>query len=259
MLVGLTAAVTIGQQPGDKPPDKNSSNELKPSWAVGDSWTVRATAIQSQASTEANDPQQQSAPVDWQFTVTGTDKIKERFCYRVSVVCLEAGRQHPATTLWLDADSRTLTRVESKIMVKGQWRTFTETYITADGKPTPVLGPLPALPLDFPVIAVDGTTKSLAGQTYQTIYGDTGIKALGDVGFAFAVDQSVTPVDAKFVKSLAPQSEAEDVTKVELRGAGRTISQLWHAGDPWPIYSNNGMTEARLMEVKRADANAEGF
>jgi hypothetical protein len=110
--------------------------------------------------------------------------------------------------------------------------------------------------LDFPVFTQEGGTKNLASQTYEAVYGDKGVKSIDDVGFTFSVDQSFSPVKADYVKSLAPASEGEGVVEVEIRGARRRVSQLWQPGAPWPIYSNNGMTEARLVEVKRA-GNAE--
>jgi hypothetical protein len=246
VLLGLTTVATIGGEPPDKPPEA-----LGPAWQVGDRWTVRAVAVQSQLATETGEPTQQpKKPMDWKFTVVGKEEIKGRPCYRVAVTCL--GRQHPITTIWCDAIHHTLIRVEAKVLIRGQWRVFTETYLPTAGTPCPVLGPLPALPLDVPVFTPDGRTKDLASQTYETIYGNAGTKAIGDVGFAFSVDQSVTPVQAEYVKSLVPESEAKGVVEVEIRGAGRRVSQLWEASAPWPIYSNNGMTEARLVEVTRA-------
>lgn len=252
VLLGLTTIVAVAQGTGDKPPGK-----VGPAWSVGDTWTVRATAIQSQDSTETEQQEKAKTPVDWRFIVVGKEDIKDRPCFRVSVTCLDEGRQQPITTLWFDVDKRTLSRVEAKIVVKGSWHVFTETYVAEGGKPTPVLGPIPALPLDFPVFTSDGVTKDLGAQTYETIYGNAGTKSLGDVGFAFMVDQSVTPVKTDHVKSLAPESEGDSVVEVEIRGAGRSITQLWQPDTPWPIYSNNGMTEARLLEVKRADVHVE--
>jgi hypothetical protein len=189
--------------------------------------------------------------------VVGVEKIKDCPCYRISVTCLSQGRQQPVTTLWFDVQNRTLIRVEAKILIKGQWRVFTETYVSQDGKPCPVLGPLPALPLDFPVFTPEGRTKNLSSQTYETVFGNAGTKSVDNVGFAFMVDQSFAPVESDYVKTLAPSSEGEGVVEVEIRGAGRRVSQLWQPGAPWPIYSNNGRTEARLVEVKRADAGGE--
>lgn len=247
MLLGLTAMVTIGEERGAQPPAR-----LGPDWRVGDSWKVRAEALQTQVAAEPSQQAQLKAPVDWKFTVSGTEEIKDRPCYRVMVVCLTPGRQQPVTTLWFDVKNRTLTRVEAKAFLKGQWRVFTETYVCEDGQACPVLGPIPALPLDFPVFAQEGETKDLTSQRYEVLYGEAGVKSVNDVGFAFSVDQSISPVKADYVKSLAPASEGEGVVEVEIRGARRRVSQLWQAGAPWPIYSNNGMAEARLVEVKRA-------
>jgi hypothetical protein len=35
---------------------------------------------------------------------------------------------------------------------------------------------------------------------------------------------------------------------VRLKAAGSLVRQLWQPGLPWPVYSNNGIAESRLVE-----------
>jgi hypothetical protein len=242
---GETTAAAAGD---DVPADK-----LKPHWEVGDQWVVETTSQVQQSGTDGKQ-KPKSKPIQWQFTVQKPEPNDPKGCYRVEVKCLTPGRQ-PAAVLWADQKSLALKRVETQLPVQGQWRKVVESYQSAGDQPSPVLGPLTALPLDMPVF--QSGTKSLQKFTYEAIAGPEGTKAVGDLGFAFEVDQHVAPAGAEQVKGLLHEDFAKELTarpavEVKLVTSERTVRQLWQPGEPWPSYSSNGRTEARLVKVVRA-------
>jgi len=44
----------------------------------------------------------------------------------------------------------------------------------------------------------------------------------------------------------------QPLVKVELKTAERTVTQLWQVGQPWPVYTKSGPTEARLVSFTPA-------
>jgi hypothetical protein len=140
--------------------------------------------------------------------------------------------------------------------VQGGFRTVTEQYKPSE-QGAPVLAPLTALPLEMPVFkkTMEGA-KALDSETYsyEAIQGTEGTKEIGDVSFAFDVDQQLQKTTPEEAKGLVAESFSKDLdkaalVKVRIKGPGRQVSQLWRAEQPWPVYSTNGTTEARLIEV----------
>lgn len=227
-------------------------------WQVGDRWTVEASSRQPQKSGEAAEAVQ---PVAWQFTVTAVEPIGERPCFRVEATCLEGDRPQPRVVFWVDREWGVLRRLQTDLPVAGGFRTMIETYEPVDGQPSPVLAPLPALPLDLPLLAgpvaeAKGSRKSL----YEAIPGPEGRKAEGQLGFVGEVEQSLDSGPLEGVKSLLHDDYAknlgaateEQVVEVRLSAPHGRVRQLWQAGRPWPVYADNGLTAARLVEFTPA-------
>jgi hypothetical protein len=74
-----------------------------------------------------------------------------------------------------------------------------------------------------------------------------------DVGSLFGEQFAKSLTDDAFSKSLTTRP----VTEVRLKSLGREVRQLWQAQRPWPIYSDNGYTVARLVSVERVAADEE--
>jgi len=225
---------------------------IRPQWQAGQQWTVETATRQ----TQADDPQRartRGRPVRWQFTVEGTEKLDGRECFRVSIRCLLPGRARPASTLWIERGSLAIRQFQTQMLVQGQFRTVTESYQFAGGKPSPVLVPLTALPLDLPVLQSDGS-KGAGSFSYRAISGPAGTKTVGEVDFAIQVRQRLSLPETEQIKGLLDDEYAKDLrlhpaVEVRLTAPGREVRQLWQAGRPWPVYADNGVTEARLIQT----------
>lgn len=229
--------------------------EMRLDWQTGDRWTVETVpqmSVTSDASSSAG------KGIRWSFEVTGTDKIHDRNCWRASIRCAEPGVRSPEVEIWVDQKSGMLIRTTSRVKRGERTAEFTETYLTSDGQPTPVLGMLSSLPLDMPIFnSLAGRTKSLEPQIYETVIGNGKTKSLEDLGFASIVSQNIKSVPAAQVKSLnVPAASSSENVNVEIRSGNRTVRQIWAPGKPWPIFSDNGVTHSRLLEY--IPANSEG-
>lgn len=228
-----------------------TSDRFRPTWHVGDRWTIETQTRQIQVGAPPGQTPL-GKPVRWQFTVQGKEKVGGRDCFQVQVQCLlQAARPQPQTTLWVDAQSLALRQVQTQLTVGGQVRTLTESYQFPGQQPTPVMGPFSALPLDMPLL-LGGRTKGSQSFNYEAIPGPGGTKAIGEMGFAFEVTQDLDTqppqqsrnlLHTEFIKSLGNRPLLE----VKLKTFGRSVKQLWQAGLPWPAYSENGTTVARLV------------
>ena len=58
-------------------------------------------------------------------------------------------------------------------------------------------------------------------------------------------------VDARFAKEL----ETSPPVYVELKAFDRRVEQVWKEGAPWALYSTNGPTTSRLVEVSPRGRN----
>lgn len=259
IILGGAVVCLAWPQPGPRPSLAaepadvgETSDAFRPAWHVGDRWTIETQTRQIQVG-EPPAPTPLGKPVRWQFTVQGDEKVGGRDCFQVQVLCqLPADRPQPQTTLWVDAQSLALRQVQTQLTVGGQVRTLTESYQFPGQQPTPVLGPFSALPLDMPLL-LGGRTKGTQTFHYEAIPGPGGAKAIGDVGFAFEVTQDLatqSPEKARnllhgdLIKSL----EDRPLLEVKLKTCERSVTQLWQAGTPWPAYSENGTTVARLVD-----------
>jgi hypothetical protein len=228
--------------------------QLKPQWQQGQRWIVETIARQTQA--RSDQAQAQADPVRWEFRVVGVERVGDRDCFRVDVICLTQGRAQVLARLWADRDSYALRQVQAQLPVQGKTRTITEKY--SSEHPTPVFGPLTALPIDLPLFLAN-QPKGAKQFSYEATSG-AGEKDADELGFAFEIEQDVKAVDAARAKELVPQAFAKDLEKqpvmeVTLKGSGRQVKQLWRPNLPWPVFSENGSAEARLIEVLPPAAN----
>jgi len=237
---------------GDRSVD---TDRLRPQWQTGDRWVVETSSspVQMRGPGIA---QAKSQPIRWQFAMQSYEKVIGDDCCRVEIQCLESGQQ-PRTVLWIDKKSGALKQMQTQIPVPGGFRTVSESYEFAAGQPSPVLGPLSALPIDLPLFQ-GGSSKGLQSFTYEANIGPAGQKAVGDLGFAYEIQQEIAPVEPAEVKGLIADTftkslENQPVVEVKLRRFDRQIRQLWQPGQPWPVYSDNGTTKCRLIEVIPAD------
>lgn len=225
---------------------------IKPHWQTGDRWIVETATVQQQKHREL-DAADKPPSVQWQFQVGRTEQIAGRECHKVKIHCLAKGRQ-PQTTLWVDCQSMALRQLETQFPVRSGFRTVVESYDFPGGQPTPVLGPLSALPIDLPLF-VGGNRKANSAFTYDAVSGPAGTKAVGDVAFSFSVTQSVSTPDDRQVKRLIPEMLAKQLDKLHLLGVrlksadNRQVDQIWKEGVPWPLYTNSGITVSRLIKT----------
>ena len=229
--------------------------QYRPAWKVGQKWVVETVSQQSQAR-RALEPGQTRAPVRWQFEVQAHERVENSDCFKVLVKCLAAG-QHPETTLWVDQQAMTLRKVESQLPIPGGFRTVTETYRSASGQPFPAFAPLTVPPLELPLFLAG--TKGRQTFSYQASSHPAGRKALGEIDFAFEVEQTVTRPQPENIKGLLPQDSIKSLAQdpnverstidVRLKTARTSVRQLWQPGLPWPLYSNNGIATAKLVKV----------
>jgi hypothetical protein len=250
-LLGLSQFEPIPR--GNPPKPKTSGSPEVPAhpprWHVGQAWVIEAFTQAWQDSLRPR-PAGPGLSIPWQFTVRSLDRIGGRPCFRVEVKCLLPGPPQPVTTFWAEHDTLALKQVQTQLPVAGGFRTIIESYAFGDGQPAPVLGPLTALPIDLPVF-LGARAKSTQRFIYEAINGPEGKKAPNHLGFIFEVEQQIrrTPPEEvqKLVPSILPQNRP--ITEVRLKGMNRQVRQLWTAEAPWPVYSSNGATTARLVKV----------
>lgn len=258
-IASLFAAATIAvakaaeQKPGsnDNARSVPAVGGSRPVWKVGDQWVVETAtrAIQSRTTLGPQTLQ----PIRWQFEVQAVEKVGNRDCFRVEVRCLDAAAKAPDTTFWVDCLTHALTQIQSKVPSRDGVHTLTECYEFADGQPSPVIGPFPALPIDMPVF-LSNRTRSAGTFTYESRLGLAKTRAIGDVGFAFAVEQDQRPLKADELKRAqdAPLFKADaDAWAVLLKDPHRKVFQVWQSGQPWPVLAENGSTVSQLISVTR--------
>lgn len=252
----LMLAPAMKGPPRDNPPRPTQQN-VRPTWQVGDQWTVKTSTPAVQTGLEPGQKPRIST-VRWQFQVQAIEKQAGSDCFRVEVRHDSKTPQPPRAILWVDQKSYALRQVQVQLPAPGgKTRTLTESYAFAGGQAAPVLGPLTALPLDMPLFLPEGA-KDIGTFTYEAVPGASGEKALDEIGFVFSVEQQFSEPNRDGVKSLLAEPYAKALgevptTEVRLKGPGRAkIRQLWQAGSPWPVFTDNGLTTAKLINVQRA-------
>lgn len=249
----LLSAEPAGSQ--QAPVDTAASAELtRPEWKVGDSWVVE---------TETDPIQGRSALLaaklpllKWKFVVAGEDKVQGADCYRIEVACIAGGSPTKAT-MWYDKETMFLRQLQTWVYAAGDRQSIVESF-AAGGKAirAPVLPAVNALPLDMPAFPQAGK-KSLAGEEtfqFKSTPRAAGAKADDAVAFATQVKQKIGKPDAAGLKAIGPD-RSKSLTapvQVDLESSGRSVKQVWQSGRPWPEFSDNGRTRARLLTVERA-------
>jgi len=248
-------------------------DQFKPKWAVGDQWVIEAATPPLQRRTSTVDPDKKEedpkktaenlssanelTTVRWQFTVVKMEMLGRHNCYRVEVVALPNPALQPKTVLWVDANALALRQMQTQVPVPGGFTTMTESYEFGAGQPAPVAAALTALPVDLPMFVAGKGVGAEQSFSYESSNEPLGKRAPNDVGFAVDIKQAITPVKPEQIKDLLPPQYTRDlqvkpVVEVKLKTAERSITQYWQASQPWPVYSNNGHTTARLVETKPA-------
>lgn len=262
LLVGCVMVIgggLVATRPADSAPPEIKEEQFRPKWKAGDKWVIETHSQSVQVRDEKVEDEDKQPGVKWEFTVGKTEKIAGHDCYRVEVRCLEPGAAQPSSVLWIDQKTMTLRQFQTQIPVPGGFRTVTESYVVGEGQQAPVLGPLTALPIDLPLFT-PGSSRATKF-SYEAITGPAGKRAVGDVGFAVDIEQSIQPAKAEDLQKLLPQAMSRDLSKdlekkpvvdVKLKTPEREVRQLWQAGQPWPVYSDNGQTKAKLIKVTPA-------
>ncbi len=199
-----------------------------------------------------------SPAIQWQFSVQRYEKSLEADCFRIEVRPMLGGQQ-PETVLWVDRQSLALRQIQTQIPTPADFGR-SQRATNSPGPSSAVLGPLSALPIDFPLLT-GGEAKAMDAYTYTSYSGPRGTKAVGDLGFTYQVKQTIAAADDREAKSLVDESFAkglgeEPLVEVRLEGGGREVRQLWQPGRPWPVYCDNGSTICRLVKVMPADSGA---
>lgn len=251
---------TQNQQQVQKPTQQQSQQQtfvkIGPKWKIGTSWVVETKNLQNPISQK-----QESEPVHWTFIVAGEAKIGNRDCYEIRIRCNDPSNRQPRVAIWVDKHSGMLMRTTTQQLVQNQWQSFTDNYSVPEGKSTAVLGTIPSLPLDMPLFTDDSRSKDIEGMSYELIPGNKGSKNLGEVDFAFRLNQSIKPISDEKSKSLAKDPRAkslpetvdlQNAVEVELQSglSKSTVRQVWSSDLPWPVFSTNGISESRLIEIK---------
>ena len=231
LVVGLSVTACADDSAPSGQQQNIETQKLKPKWRGGDQWAIETSSLQRQAS-NTQQAQLRSQPIRWRFTVTAIEKIQKQPCYRVQIRCLAVGRRQPATTLWVDQTTLALRQLQTQMPIPGGFRTVTESYQFAQGKASPVLSPLTALPVDLPLFATGDQTKSLGTFHYEAFAGPAGTKAIGEVRFATEVKQMFSLPKAENIKGLLSDTFSKElqqrpVVEVQLKSSNRKVRQLW--------------------------------
>lgn len=229
----------------------------RPKWSVGDEWVIETQTRPIQG--RSADAAEQSSPkIRWTFKVAGIEKVDGADCYRVEIACERNDSvRGPSAVIWCQSDTMFLRQIECQVPAAGQWRTMKESYRHADGL-APVLSPINAIPLDLPAFLPAGSKATHF--VVESSPKATGAKDVTSLRFARSVQQSVKAPSEELMKSLPPfaKSIGAPAMEVILEGPGQKVTQVWKAGAPWPIYSDNGRTHATLIAQKNASSPDEG-
>jgi hypothetical protein len=256
------------EHPQPSPPRSPLPTPQPPQWNLGDRWTVESVGKRMQVRRGGEAPT--IRPIQWQFSLSRFEKSLTHDCFRVEIRCLANENGRPLTTLWVDRQSRALRQIATEIPVPGGYHTITLNYDCNSGQPSPVIGPLTALPIDLPVLLA-ARSKGLETFHYRSSSGTPQAKEVDPLLFEHAVEQQIAAVDAAEARKLLDASFAKSldddpltksigpapVCEVRLKSAGREIRQLWQDGAPWPIYADNGHCVCRLVSVQPAETAQE--
>jgi len=244
LLAGGTACAAIAAAAAPPP----QRQHFQPKWHVGDGWTVETQSRQPQTAS----PQPGSVKARWRFVVERVERVAGEDCFRIVARPVEA--EQPKTVVWVDRKTAAIRQIQTQLPTPAGYKTVTESYRSSTA--APVIGPLSVLPLALPQFPHPGI-KSLDTYQYETISGPGGIKAAGDVGFSTQIRQSFSEPSADRIKGLFNDQHIKSLrdrpmVEVELSTPDETVRQVWAQGAPWPLFVDNGLTQARLVATKWA-------
>jgi len=236
------------------PPELPREEKLKPQWRVGDAWIIETAtrSLPPRIKASKDRPAGRTVVARWKFTVAASEKLNDADCFRIDITVEPNPKNQPVTKLWVDARSLALRQLQTQMPLAGKFVDVTESYDFGKGPPAPVSGPLTALPIDLPVFL--GSTRAQKF-SYTSVSGPAESKrAVGDVAFAVDITQTLTPVKLDAVRSLVPPDftrglEDQPLVEVKLKTPERSVRQIWKAGQPWPVFADNGTTTAKLIKV----------
>jgi hypothetical protein len=182
--------------------------------------------------------------------VAAIEEVNGKECYRIEIspAGKDKARQGPMTKFWADKDTLNLRKLETQRRVRGKLRTLSQSYEPTGAKSVAVMGLSNAIPIDIPSFS----SERLRGpSTYKSFSGDGRKRGPGGaVGFVTEVKQEITPADPNRVNNLLGMRPrgGSGMVEVRLKTPGRQVDQVWMQGSPWPSYSDNGTTVARLVQ-----------
>ena len=217
-----------------------------PNWSVGQTWSIETESLQPQT-----DVQDTKWTAQWRFLVEAIDEFEGSDCYRLVITPLE--QPEPKTTVWVDSRNFMIRRVDSQIPMPEGYVTVSEIYRA--NQPVPVIGPLSLIPLALPCFTTEGAKSDSEAETFEYNNSDfDGIKSDLPVSFLTTVSQTVGTPDAESMKQFdaspwVKSIDTPDVLEVKLVTQNETVRQLWDASAPWPVFSENGVSTARLLDI----------
>jgi hypothetical protein len=242
------ACLTMPTSSAQPAADSGAAALDRPDWKIGDTWTIE-TATQRVQGREIK-PSENPPRVRWQFKVAKIEKIAGQDCYRVDVQCLAQGRVRPQTTLWCEKESLFLRQFQTQLAFDGRYHVVQESYECEKGTVSPVLASINALPLSMPAFTPKGS-KAVGDFQFVSQPLPAGSKDSSMLRFSQSVSQSVKAADPQLVnkvlKRYSKDLDAKPITQVTLSVRGGSVVQLWQKGTPWPVYVNNGRTQAWLV------------
>jgi len=229
----------------------------QPAWKVGDSWKIVTLTEKLQGREELAAGNRPKIP--WRFCVVGIEPVAGQQCYRVDVECLAQGRVRPKTTVWYDQKTLFLRQFQTQIAVGGRYQVLQESYEPGPDGHAPVLTPINALPVTLPAFPPEGAKQAQLSFRYTSQPAPAGSKDISLIRFSHRTTQQVTRPSAKSVERIkraySKALDAPPVAEVTLKDYGHTVVQHWQKGAPWPLYVDNGRTQAWLVDDNQAAPN----
>lgn len=249
IAVCSVTCLTLAAIAEDKPDVDALASVEQPKWSVGDTWTIETVSekIQGREIT----PARKSPPIRWQFRVAELEKLAGRDCYRIEVECLARGRIRPKSVMWVDEESGFLRQYQTELAVNGKMRPIVESYDHAKGEPAPVVTPISAVPIVMPAFVKKGSKTVSFTYTSAPVPAGAKAKDLGMTSFAYEVSQTASIAGSKALevipRGLSKAIDDKPVTQVNITTPHERVTQLWQPGKPWPVFVDNGVTKAYLV------------
>ncbi len=223
------------------------AQKFRPHWQVGQQWTVETVSQQQQAAIQ----QQSPVKARWQFQVEAVEQLQGKPCWRIAVRPTDA--PHPQSHIWVTQSTQAIRQIETELPTPQGYQKITESY-QSGGQAAPVVGPLSVLPIALPQFPEPGV-KAIGTFQYDTVSGPGGIKAVGEVGFSTEIAQRIVQPSAELLKAMSADEHIKatvnrPLAEVELATPDVTVRQVWRENSPWAVFTDNGVTQARLIDVK---------